>query len=51
MRDFLKDNLALLSHKSPELCSLIKDYDDLCFTKQGVHANWELLYFSAINKQ
>ena len=25
MRDFLKDNLALLSHKSPELCSLIKD--------------------------
>ena len=24
MRDFLKDNLALLSHKSPALCSLIK---------------------------
>jgi len=25
MRDFLEDNLALLNHKSPELCSLIKD--------------------------
>jgi len=25
MRDFLKDNLALLNYKSPELCSLIKD--------------------------
>ena len=30
---------------------LIKDYDDICFTKRGVQANWELLYFSAINKQ
>ena len=30
---------------------LIKDYDDICFTKRGVEANWELLYFSAINKQ
>ena len=30
---------------------LINDYDDICFTKQGVYANWELLYFSAINKQ
>ena len=25
MRDFLKDNLKILSHKSPELCSLIKN--------------------------
>ena len=25
MRDFLKDNLKTLSHKSPELCSLIKN--------------------------
>ena len=25
MRDFLKDNLEILSHKSPELCSLIKN--------------------------
>ena len=25
MRDFLKNNLTLLNHKSPELCSLIKD--------------------------
>ena len=37
---------------SPKILrQLIKDYDDLYFTKQGVHANWELLYFSAINKQ
>ena len=37
---------------SPKILrQLIKDYDDICFTKQGVHANWELLYFSAINKQ
>ena len=25
MPDFLKDNLEILSHKSPELCSLIKN--------------------------
>ena len=25
MRDFLKDNLEILSHKSPELCLLIKN--------------------------
>jgi len=37
---------------SPKILrQLIKDYDDLYFTRQGVHANWELLYFSAINKQ
>ena len=34
-----------------KLRQLINDYDDICFTKQGVHATWELLYFSAINKQ
>jgi hypothetical protein len=37
---------------SPKILrQLIKDYDDIGFTKQGVTANWELLYFSAINKQ
>ncbi|MCL0045536.1 methyltransferase domain-containing protein [Nitrospinaceae bacterium] len=37
---------------SPKILrQLIKDYDDICLTQQGVHANWELLYFSAINKQ
>jgi len=37
---------------SPKILrQLINDYDDICFTKQGVYANWELLYFSAINKQ
>ena len=37
---------------SPKILrQLIKDYDDIGFTKQGVPANWELLYFSAINKQ
>jgi len=37
---------------SPKIIrNLIRDYDDIYFTKQGVHANWELLYFSAINKQ
>ena len=37
---------------SPKILrQLIKDYDDRYFTKQGVHANWELLYFSAKNKQ
>ncbi len=34
-----------------KLRQLINNYDDICFTKQGVYANWELLYFSAINKQ
>ena len=34
-----------------KLRQLINDYDDICFTKDGVYANWELLYFSAINKQ
>ena len=34
-----------------KLRQLINDYDDICFTKQGVYANWELLYFSAINKR
>jgi len=37
---------------SPKLLrQLIRDYDDIYFTNQGVYANWELLYFSAINKQ
>ena len=34
-----------------ELRKLIKKYDSNCSSKQGVYANWELLYFSAINKQ
>ena len=29
----------------------INDYDEIFFTKEGVYANWDLLYFSAINKQ
>jgi len=37
---------------SPKILrQLINDYDDICFTNHGVYANWELLYFSAINKQ
>ena len=37
---------------SPKILrQLINDSDDICFTKHGVYANWELLYFSAINKQ
>jgi hypothetical protein len=36
---------------SRELRQLIKDYDQMYSTEQGVYANWELLYFSAINKQ
>ena len=34
-----------------ELRSLIKEYDKNYSTNQGVYANWELFYFSAINKQ
>ena len=34
-----------------ELRSLIRDYDKNYSTNQGVYANWELFYFSAINKQ
>ena len=32
------------------LRQLIKEYDENYSTNQGVYANWELLYFSAINK-
>ena len=43
---------APIQMTSPKkLRQLINDYDDICFTKHGVYANWELLYFSAINKQ
>ena len=40
-----------LMTNSRELRQLIKDYDQMYSTEQGVYANWELLYFSAINKQ
>ena len=33
-----------------ELRQLIKNYDNAYFTKQGVYANWELLFFSAKKK-
>jgi malonyl-CoA O-methyltransferase len=36
---------------SKELRRIINDYDQAYLTKQGVYANWELLYFSAINNQ
>ena len=35
---------------SKELRQLINDYDQMHSTEQGVYANWELLYFSAINQ-
>ena len=40
-----------LMTNSRELRQLIKDYDQMYSTEQGVYVNWELLYFSAINKQ
>ena len=36
---------------SKELRRIINDYDQTYITKKGVYANWELLYFSVINKQ
>ena len=35
---------------SKELRRIINDYDQTYLTKKGVYANWELLYFSVINK-
>jgi malonyl-CoA O-methyltransferase len=34
-----------------ELRQLIKNYDDAYYSKQGVYANWELLFFSAKKNQ
>ena len=36
--------------RSGELRQLISKYDEKYSTKQGIHATWEILYFSAINK-
>ncbi len=36
---------------SKEIRRILNEYDQTYLSKQGVYANWELLYFSAINKQ